>query len=235
MKIVIIHGQGHVGSTCMVARQLAEKVGGEIREFFLPRDFNQSCRGCYTCFQKDLTHCPHFKQLEPLIATMLEAELIILDSPVYVYHATGQMMSFLDHFGTWWMVHRPLPEMSEKQAVAISTAAGGGMKSTTKDMADSLQMWGIRKVYRLGIGVQAIKPEEIPDAIREKIRRKTDRLAGRIRKEAGKRGCNSRGKMWFYLMRFAQMHFPPIEPDYGYWEKQGWHGKYRPWSRHKNH
>ena len=27
MKIVIIHGQNHAGSTCMVARELARKVG----------------------------------------------------------------------------------------------------------------------------------------------------------------------------------------------------------------
>ena len=74
-------------------------------------------------------------------------------------------MNFLDHLGTWWVVHRPLPEMSEKQAVAIATAAGGGMKSTVRDMADSLEMWGVRKVYRLGVGVQAIRPEEIPERI----------------------------------------------------------------------
>ena len=35
MKISVIHGQSHEGSTCMVARELANKVGGEIREFFL--------------------------------------------------------------------------------------------------------------------------------------------------------------------------------------------------------
>ena len=34
MKIVIIHGQSHEGSTCMAARELASKVGGEVREFF---------------------------------------------------------------------------------------------------------------------------------------------------------------------------------------------------------
>ena len=28
MKITIIHGQDHEGSTCMVARELAEKVSG---------------------------------------------------------------------------------------------------------------------------------------------------------------------------------------------------------------
>ena len=139
------------------------------------------------------------------------------------------MMSFLDHFGTWWMVHRPLPEMSGKQAVAISTAAGGGMKSTVQDMADSLEMWGIHQVYWLGVGVQATRPEEIPDRIRNTIHRKTEQLARRIRKNAGSRGCNGRAKKWFYLMRLAHRHFPPAEPDYGYWQKQGWHGKGRPW------
>ena len=160
MKITIIHGQSHEGNTCMIARELAQKVGGEVREFFLPRDFHKPCLGCYTCFQTDLSHCPHYQELEPLAAAIREADLLILASPVYVYHASGQMMSFLDHFGTWWVVHRPLPEMSRKQAVAISTAAGGGMKRTVQDMADSLEMWGIRNVYRLGFGVQS--PENRP-------------------------------------------------------------------------
>ena len=229
MKIVIIHGQSHEGSTCMAVRELANKVGGEIREFFLPRDFSKSCLGCYTCFKTDLNSCPHYKELEPLVMAIQDADLLILESPVYVYHATGPMMSFLDHFGTWWMVHRPLPDMSRKQAVAMATAAGGGMNSTMQDMADSLEMWGIRKVYKLGFGVQAQKPDEIPDRILRSIHRKTDRLACQIRKNAGKRGCNIRAKKWFYLMRFAHKHFPPMEPDYSYWEKQNLHGKSRPW------
>lgn len=229
MKIVIIHGQSHEGSSCMVARALARQVGGEIQEFFLPRDFDEPCRGCYTCFKTELSRCPHYDALAPLAAAMLQADLLILSSPVYVYHATGQMMSFLDHFGTWWMIHRPMPEMSRKQAVAISTAAGGGMKSAMRDMADSLEMWGIRRVYRLGFGVQATKPDEIPERIRRTIERKTARLARRIQRNAGKQGCNARAKAWFALMRMAHKHAAPMEPDYGYWEERGWHGKGRPW------
>ena len=30
-------------------------------------------------------------------------------------------------------------------------------------------------------------------------------------------------------MCLAHKHFPPSEPDYGYWEERGWHGKRRPW------
>ena len=36
MKIVIIHGQSHKGSTYHLARMLAGKIGGEVKEFFLP-------------------------------------------------------------------------------------------------------------------------------------------------------------------------------------------------------
>ena len=93
MKIVIIHGQNHEGSTCMVARELAKKVGGEVQEFFLPRDFDKPCRGCYTCFQKDLCKCPHYKELEPLEKAILAADLLILDSPVYISHMSFGALS----------------------------------------------------------------------------------------------------------------------------------------------
>ena len=126
----------------MIAHELAEKIGGEVTEFFLPRDFDEPCLGCWTCFNKDLTHCPHYKKLKPLMDAMDEADVVILASPVYVYHATGQMMAFLDHFGTRWMVHRPDARAFQKQGVAIATAAGGGMASTTKDLYHSMFFWG---------------------------------------------------------------------------------------------
>ena len=43
MKIVIIHGQSHKGSTYHIAHILAEKISGDIKEFFLPRDFGEFC------------------------------------------------------------------------------------------------------------------------------------------------------------------------------------------------
>lgn len=106
MRIVIINGQNHKGSTRMIARDLAEKViqrdGGEIREFFLPRDFDEPCIGCGTCFRTELSRCPHHEKLQPITESLEWADLIILASPVYVYHATGQMKALLDHYGTQW-------------------------------------------------------------------------------------------------------------------------------------
>ena len=229
MKIVMIHGQNHKGSTYMIAQELVDKISDRKRdvvektEFFLPADFDEYCTGCYTCFQTDLSNCPHYQKLEPIKNAILDADLLILESPVYVYHATGQMMSLLDHFGTWWVIHRPEESMFKKRAVVLTTAAGGGMKSTLKDMADSLEMWGISKVYRYGVGVQASRPDEIPEWIMKKIHKKTDRLANQICSSEGKGRMNLRGKMWFSLMKLAHKQFGAMESDYAYWEEKGWH------------
>ena len=49
MKIAMIHGQNHRGSTYHIGAMLAEKLGGEVTEFFLPRDFGEFCVGCNSC------------------------------------------------------------------------------------------------------------------------------------------------------------------------------------------
>lgn len=59
--------------------------------------------------------CPHYEALLPITTAIDEADVIILPSPVYVYHATGAMKAFLDHYGYRWMVHRPEESMFKKQ------------------------------------------------------------------------------------------------------------------------
>lgn len=177
MKITVVYGQNHKGSTYHVARMLAEKLDGEITEIFLPRDFGEFCVGCANCILQDAKYCPHAEALQPLTQKLDEADVIILASPVYVYHATGSMKAFLDHYGWRWMVHRPERSMFRKQAVCISTAAGAGMKSTLKDMADSLWFWGVGRVYRYGLAVYAINYGHMSEKKKRDIDRKTTALA----------------------------------------------------------
>lgn len=132
------------------------QLGGTVTEFFLPRDFGSFCVGCNNCFMKDESLCPHHAKLKPITDAMDDADVLILTSPVYVYHATGAMKAFLDHYGYRWMVHRPEPAMFHKQAVCVATAAGAGMRSTLRDMQDSLFFWGVPKVYRIGKAVHAV-------------------------------------------------------------------------------
>ena len=228
MKVTIIHGQSHEGSTCHIARSLAEKLGGDVTEFFLPKDFGEFCVGCTACFVGSETKCPHFAKLSPITQAIDAADVLILASPVYVYHATGAMKAFLDHYGWRWMVHRPEEKMFSKQAVCISTAAGGGMKSANRDMAHSTFFWGVAKTYRYGVAVMETSWERVSEKKKRRIDKRLDRLARKIRENQGHIRPSMKTKAVFAVMRQMQKH-GWNEADMGYWRDKGWTGKKRPW------
>ena len=229
VKITIIHGQSHKGSTYHIARMLAEKLDGEITEFFLPRDFQGHCVGCTNCFMKSEEKCLHYKGLSPITQAVDEADVLILASPVYVYHVTGPMKSWLDHYGYRWMLHRPKEEMFTKQAVCISTAAGGGTKSTNKDMADSLFFWGVGKIYQYGVKVAATSYKNVTAQTKEKIDKDTTKLAEQIKKKHGHVKPGIKTKAFFHLVRMLQRKESWNKIDKDYWQGKGWDKKDRPW------
>lgn len=233
MKITIIHGQNHPGSTCHTARMLADKLQGEVTEFFLPKDFGEFCTGCTACFTESETKCPHYEKLLPITRAMDDADLIILASPVYVYHVTGSMKAFLDHYGWRWLVHRPEGKMFSKQAVCISTAAGAGMKSTNKDMAHSTFFWGVAKTYRFGIAVMGTSWDNVNPKKKQKIEKKMDLLAKRIARRQGTVKPSMKTKVFFFFLRQMMKH-GWNKADADYWEEKGWTGKVRPWKPEKS-
>lgn len=228
LNIVIIHGQSHQGSTCHIARMLAEKLGGKVTEFFLPRDFGSFCVGCTQCFMKSEKLCPHYEKLRPITEAMDEADVLILASPVYVYHVTGPMKAFLDHYGYRWMIHRPEEKMFRKQAVCISTAAGGGTKSTNADMAHSMFFWGVAKTYRYGINISATSWQRVSPKKKAHIDKEMAKLAHEIRRNAGHVTPGIKTKAFFHLVRQLQKK-GWNEADLVYWREKGWKGRKRPW------
>lgn len=228
MKVTVIHGQNHKGSTFNIAHKLAEKTGGEIKEFFLPKDFNEFCCGCTNCFVDSEKKCPHYEKLLPITNAIDEADLLIFASPVYAYHASASMKALLDHYAYRWMVHSPEGSMFTKQAVCISTAAGAGMKSTIKDMVDSLWYWGVAKIYKYGIAVSATSFETISEKKKKKIEKKTDSLAKKVVRRNGKVKPGFKTKAMFFMMHLLQKNgWNPR--DVNYWKEKGWTGKLRPW------
>ncbi|PKM73145.1 MAG: flavin reductase [Firmicutes bacterium HGW-Firmicutes-16] len=230
MKVALINGQNHKGSTYHIGRMLAEKLtdNENIHEVFLPRDMPKFCVGCVRCIMEGENACQDYQYMEPITQLIDAANVLIFTSPVYVLHATGSMKALLDHYAYRWMSHRPEEKMFEKQGVIISTAAGIGMRSTLKDMRDSLSYWGVGKVYSYGIGVQAMSWREVVDKKRVKIESKTDSLAKTIKRREGKVRPSLKTKLIFGIMR--QMQKKPWNPaDGDYWKEKGWMGSKRPW------
>lgn len=228
MKIALINGQNHKGSTYHIGRMLADKLGGEVKEFFLPKDFGEFCCGCTNCFSKGSEMCPHYEKLRPLTEAVDEADVLILTSPVYVFHCTGSMKAWLDHYGWRWVVHRPEEKMFSKQAVVVSTAAGGGMKLANKDMKDSLSFWGVPKIYSIGMAVNACSWDEVKPKKREKINKKTDRISAKILHTDFKPRVGVKAWFFFTVMHFANRKgWNPADSEY--WKAKGWTEKKRPW------
>ena len=230
MKTVIIHGQSHKGSTYCIAHQLGEKLGGELTEFFLPRDFGEYCVGCTKCFGEHESKCPHYSKLRPITEALDEADVIILASPVYVFHATGAMKALLDHYGYRWMVHSPEEKMFTKQGVCISTAAGMGMGSTNKDMADSLFFWGVGRIYKYGCAVRAVNWNGVSEKKKASIDKATTSLANRIKAKQGRVTPALKTKALFFAMHLMQRN-GFNERDVKYWKEKGWTGNVRPWKQ----
>lgn len=235
MKIVMINGQNHKGSTYNIGRLLAKKIGSDkdIVEFFLPKDLNHFCLGCYTCIDDD-TKCPFYEEKNRIMKEVEEADILIFTTPTYCLRASAPMKSFIDLTFNYWMSHRPRKCMFNKKAVVISTAAGSGAKKAVKDVSDALFYWGIPCIVEYGICIQAMNWDGVSEKKKQKIEKDTTRIAQRLsRKKRVKAGIKT--KAMFSLMRMMQKaDLGSGEADRSYWEKSGWLGKERPW-RMKSH
>jgi len=223
MIVTVVYGQEHHGSTYHAARLLAERLAGpaDIREIFLPRDLPEFCRGCGACLKAGEDACPHAARLRPLTAMLDEADVLILASPVYVYHVTGAMKSFLDHYAYRWALHRPEPAMFRKQAVCLTTAAGAGTRSACRDLRDSLFFWGVPRTYSCGFVVHALTWEHVTEETRRKIDRRTARLAETLRRRQGRLRPGLRQRLYFGVMRRLVRRESWNPADRAYWQRRG--------------
>lgn len=204
------------------------RLAGKSRSFFCQEILGNSVLDVHNVF----VNLRHYEKINPLTEALDEADVLIFESPVYVYHVTGSMKAFLDHYGYRWMLHRPEESMFHKQAVCISTAAGAGMKSTNKDMADSFFYWGVPKVYKYGVRVMATSYKDIKPKIKAKIEKDTSKMAYQIKKNAGHVKTGIKTKICFYFMRMLHTRGWD-EADLAYWSKKGWDREKRPWKNNK--
>ena len=230
MNIVLIHGQNHKGSSYHIGRMIADKITGEkdVTEFFLPRDLNHFCLGCYKCIEGD-ENCPFYDEKKIIMNAVEEADLLIFTTPTYCLRASAPMKSFLDLTFTYWMSHRPRKCMFSKKAVVVSTAAGSGAKSAVKDITDALFYWGIPYVKSYGIAVQAMNWDMVKPAKKDKITKNISRLSQKLSNRK-KPFVGIKTRFMFKMMGGMQsigFGSSPIEKEY--WENNGWLGKKRPW------
>ena len=229
MKICVVYGTERKGCTWHIAQEvLSHLPEAEVTEFFLPRDCPDHCISCFRCFNEE-NHCYQSEPARKILKAMLEADVILLTSPVYALHLTGQMKTFLDHYANMWMVHKPNGEMFRKQGVVIATASGPVYRAALREMKDSLDFWGVARTYKLGFTLMEISWDRLSPGLKQKISRQAEQTAAKLRR--GVSGPGLKTRFLFHAMRMAQKYAWPVSPDAKWWRDHGWLGRGRPWKK----
>lgn len=230
LNVVMIHGQNHKGSTYHIGRLLAEALTDEkhTREFFLPRDLNHFCLGCYACIDNE-EKCPFYEDKKIIADAMEEADLLIFTTPTYCMAPSAPMKSFIDLFFQYWIPHRPRKSMFAKTAVVICTTAGIGAAQAIKPVKRALTYWGIPYIKTYGLAVQASGWSQVSDAKKAKAQKDMLHLAEKVKK-AGHKKPSFYIRFMFYLMTVCRKKDQVmISSETSYWKENGWLDKKKPW------
>ena len=233
MNITMIHGQNHKGSTYHIGRMLAEALETEanITEFFLPRDLNHFCLGCYTCIE-DEEKCPFYEEKKRIADAMEQADLLIFTTPNYCMAPSAPLKAFIDLFYQYWIPHRPRKDMFSKKAVVISTTAGTGAGQAIKTVKRTLAYWGVPYIKTYGVAVQASCWADVKADKKEKIEKDMVALAGKIRRAScGKPSPYIR--FLFHMMVLSRKNqVGDLPAETVYWKENGWLNGRVPWKKY---
>jgi len=186
VRVTVINGSERKESTYHCTKTFLNEIskfeGVEKEEFFFPKDMPYFCKGCFSCFYNGENTCPHNESVTPIVKSILNADLLIITSPVYAMDVSGQLKALLDHLCFMWFSHRPNPKMFGKIAVTISTTAGAGLSHTTKTIKNSLNFWGVKRVFSYKYPVSASRWNEVTLNKKLKIEKEIARLAKSVHK-----------------------------------------------------
>lgn len=223
MKILVLHGQKHHGSTWNITKMFLDglvKKDDTLDEFFV-NDL-PDCNGCFNCILRDENTCPHRDVYGPIIEAFEAADIVVVESPNYCFGMTGQLKTFFDHMAYRWIVHRPLPSMNYKLGVVFCTTAGTGAGVAARQIKRQLTWLGIPKVYTCHPGVAASCWEDVSPETKNRITKHVARLSKTVRTKQPKVRKNIKTWFLYQFTGYLQSSNMGTPVDKAYWQQQGW-------------
>jgi len=221
--IVAVNGSPHpgIGNTSLMIemlRPVLAEEGFELEVINLAEQNIEYCTGCAFCMEKG--RCWIDDDHRQVTDRLLEAAGIILASPVYFMHVTGQMKTFFDRslaFG-----HKP--RSNWKPGLAISVSAGMGETDTANYLAFLLRTFGAFSVGTLT--AMATQPGGFLG--KEAVEARAADLAGdlaRAVKEKRRYPATDRDLRFYQFMGslVKSQKDTVMKHDYKHWQEQGFY------------
>jgi len=166
-KVIAINGSPRRnGNTSILMRHIVEelrKVGITTEEVNLGGCVARGCTACRKCRDNQDGHCVFDDDIvNSCIDKMVEADGIILGSPVYFLDVTAEMKGFIDRAGFVAMVNRDL--FQRKVGVAVTVMRRAGATAALNTMINFMAYSGMiipgKPVVGLGREIGAVTRDE---------------------------------------------------------------------------
>ena len=216
MKILAICGSPRKGNTYSVLKSIQENYPDiDIRLLKLSEMNFEFCKGCYACVKKGEDKCLVIDDRDVIIGEMMDADGIILASPVYSHMVSAPMKNFFDRFGFY--AHRP--HFFEKFALSIATCSGYGAKYAIEYMEKMLSVFGFNIAPSLEL---QFRPGEMPEKNKKQNHEKTLKAVNTLieRIEKGEKDKPEMGMMVpFHIFKYVStIDKDVMSADYQYYK-----------------
>lgn len=139
--IVAVNGSPHAGAgnTALMLAMIGDslnRLGHKLEVIHLVDYVIEYCIGCGYCIETGKCWVPD--DHAAILDRLLGADAVILASPVYFFHVTAQMKTFLDR--SLALGHKPRPTW--KPGMTVSVSAGSGETHTVDYLAGMLRVYG---------------------------------------------------------------------------------------------
>ena len=124
-KVLILSGSPRKnGNSDMLCNEFARgaiEAGHEVEKIRVAEKNIGYCRGCYAC--RDTGVCAIKDDMTEVLQKMIDADVIVLASPVYFYSVDAQLKALIDRTVARWL------EVKNKEFYYIVTAADAELQS----------------------------------------------------------------------------------------------------------
>jgi multimeric flavodoxin WrbA/putative sterol carrier protein len=218
--VVAVNGSPHegFGNTSQMLTMLGENLareGLQLEEIFLSQYQIGFCTGCATCLESG--SCWVRDDYNSVVRTVLEADAVILASPVYIFNITAQMKTFLDR--SLGYGHRP--RGGWKPGLALSVSAGHGETWAADYLGQVLRLFGafpVGKFTAIAVGPGEFLGREAVEARAVDLARD---LARAVKEGRRYPATDQDLRYWQFMSSLIKENRDVMAADYEHWQELG--------------
>lgn len=202
--------------TKLLLDKIVNKCGNTQYEIITPDKYEiMPCLSCNNCFLKGNCVQDNNDSMGLIKEKILEADLIILGSPVFAHNVSGDMKTFIDRISYWLHVFR----LANKKSITITTSASNGNINVNNYLSKILTMLGSQNI--LDIKITTMIPNLLNDTefMKDELINYVDLICNELNDFA----CISTEiqETEFKSLKYYISNYDRTNSEYLYWENSG--------------